>query len=145
MALDPGTHGIVSVEPLPVREEHAAGEWSCSVCGLMHPVRTTWVLTFRPDSGPDLRFILCAGCGKQRIPVFAVIDRDELSSHEGLDDLEEHVDLIVALRSEPEGRYVPIRDADLHRLAQQRGWSTDRFVDELEASGVLRRRGSVPD
>ncbi|MDX1620850.1 MAG: hypothetical protein R3320_07665 [Nitriliruptorales bacterium] len=141
MALEPGTHGIVAVEPLPVRDEHAAGEWSCSVCGDMHEVRSTWVLTYRPDNGPDLRFILCPSCAKPRIPIHAVIDLDALARMSDSEELQDHVELVQALRSGDSDRYLPLRDADLYRLSEQEGMTVDRYVDDLEGAGVLRRRG----
>ncbi|MDX1659411.1 MAG: hypothetical protein R3343_11365 [Nitriliruptorales bacterium] len=106
----------------------------------MHAVRSTWVLTFRPDVGPDLRFILCEDCAKERLPIHAILDLEKLDSTQGFEDLEEHLELVTALRADPEERYFPIRDADLHRLAQKRGVQTDHLVDELEAAEVLRRR-----
>lgn len=142
MPLEPGTHGIVSVEPLRVREEHAAGDWSCSICGLMHPVRSTWVLTYRPDEGPDLRFILCPECGEARTPLLVVLDLEHLAAEDDLEDVTEQVREVARSRAGASDRYIPIRDADLRELAGRRAMDVRTFVEELEERGVLRRRAS---
>lgn len=140
MPLEPGTHGIVSVEPLRVREEHASGEWSCSICGRMHPVASTWVLTFRPDGGPDLRFILCPDCGRARRPVLAVVDRAGLARDPDLADVRDHIESIARARDAEDDRYLPIRDADLYDLASERDVAVGEFLDDLGQRDILRRR-----
>ncbi len=137
MTLDVGQRGIVAVRPWPSHAPFTV-TWSCSRCGVEHPIRSSWSVRYRRPGRDDLEFVVCPACADAVRPLNLVVDADRLDAVPELPELRTTVEQVRALRHQ-DAPQVRLRDADVHELAARRHQDARALVALLEERGVLVR------
>lgn len=143
--LQPGDRRILAVVRPDFPNCLAGVRWSCTACGDHFEAHTTRaVLYAHPEQTVPYAFMVCPECATVLTPLRLELDHYQLyamrADHSPSDigqTVANHVNIVLAMRTDPPSETVRLRAIDAHALAEQLHTQRLDLVRHLESMQVL--------